>query len=147
MQACPLNAKENLLMNTNSATSTPICDQLRGTGNWNPAWDALAELDPVWAEKFMAMGMHTVTSGVLEPKVLEFLAIAVDASCTHMYAPGTRRHIRKALELGATREEIAAVLQAVSVLGIHSSSLGAPILLEELAAIEQAETAAAHAVG
>ena len=134
-------------MNTNSATSTPICDQLRATGNWNPAWDALAELDPVWAEKFMAMGMHTVMSGVLEPKVLEFLAIAVDASCTHMYAPGTRRHIRKALELGATREEIAAVLQAVSVLGIHSSSLGAPILLEELAAIEQAETAAAHAVG
>jgi alkylhydroperoxidase/carboxymuconolactone decarboxylase family protein YurZ len=147
MQVCLLNAKENLLMNTNSATSTPICDQLRATGNWNPAWDALAELDPVWAEKFMAMGMHTVMSGVLEPKVLEFLAIAVDASCTHMYAPGTRRHIRKALELGATREEIAAVLQAVSVLGIHSSSLGAPILLEELAAIEQAETAAAHAVG
>ena len=128
-------------------SATPVCDQLRATGNWNPAWDALAELDPVWAEKFMAMGMHTVMSGVLEPKVLEFLAIAVDASCTHMYAPGTRRHIRKALELGATREEIAAVLQAVSVLGIHSSSLGAPILLEELAAIEQAETAAAHAVG
>jgi alkylhydroperoxidase/carboxymuconolactone decarboxylase family protein YurZ len=134
-------------MNTNGATVTPICDQLRATGNWNPAWDALAELDPVWAEKFMAMGMHTVMSGVLEPKVLEFLAIAVDASCTHMYAPGTRRHIRKALELGATREEIAAVLQAVSVLGIHSSSLGAPILLEELAAIKQAKTAAAQAVG
>ncbi|SIO72832.1 Uncharacterized conserved protein YurZ, alkylhydroperoxidase/carboxymuconolactone decarboxylase family [Burkholderia sp. GAS332] len=130
-------------MNTNGATATPICDQLRATGNWNPAWDALAELDPVWAEKFMAMGMHTVMSGVLEPKVLEFLAIAVDASCTHMYAPGTRRHIRKALELGATREEIAAVLQAVSVLGIHSSSLGAPILLEELAAIEQGKAPAA----
>ena len=128
-------------------SATPVCDQLRARGNWNPAWDGLAELDPVWAEKFMAMGMHTVMSGVLEPKVLEFLAIAVDASCTHMYAPGTRRHIRKALELGATREEIAAVLQAVSVLGIHSSSLGAPILLEELAAIKQAKTAAAQAVG
>jgi alkylhydroperoxidase/carboxymuconolactone decarboxylase family protein YurZ len=79
---------------------------------------------------------------VLEPKVVEFLAIAVDASCTHMYAPGTRRHIRKALELGATKEEIAAVLQAVSVLGIHSSSLGAPILLDELAALEQEKRAA-----
>ena len=135
------------MSNELSHSATPVCDQLRATGNWNPAWDALAELDPVWAEKFMAMGMHTVMSGVLEPKVLEFLAIAVDASCTHMYAPGTRRHIRKALELGATREEIAAVLQAVSVLSIHSSSLGAPILLEELAAIEQAKTAAAHAVG
>jgi alkylhydroperoxidase/carboxymuconolactone decarboxylase family protein YurZ len=123
---------------TKPATSTPVSDQLRASGNWNPAWDAFAELDPVWAEKFMAMGMHTIMSGVLEPKVLEFIAIAVDASCTHMYAPGTRRHIRKALELGATAEEITAVLQAVSVLGIHSSSLGAPILLEELAAVKKA---------
>lgn len=126
-------------------STTPVCDHLRATGNWNPAWDAIAELDPEWAEKFMVMGMHPVMSGVLEPKVLEFLAIAVDASCTHMYAPGTRRHIRKALELGASKEEIAAVLQAVSVLGIHSSSLGAPILLEELAALEQKQTAGAAA--
>ena len=126
------------MSNETSGSATPVCDQLRATGNWNPAWDAFAELDPVWAEKFMAMGMHPMMSGVLEPKVVEFISIAVEASCTHMYAPGTRRHIRKALELGATREEIAAVLQAVSVLGIHTSSLGAPILLEELAAFEKA---------
>ncbi|RKE39439.1 alkylhydroperoxidase/carboxymuconolactone decarboxylase family protein YurZ [Paraburkholderia sp. BL23I1N1] len=135
------------MSNETNHSATPICDGLRATGNWNPAWDAFAEIDPVWAEKFMAMGMHTVMSGVLEPKVLEFIAIAVDASCTHMYAPGTRRHIRKALELGATREEIAAVLQAVSVLGIHSSSLGAPILLEELAAFEKARAGSAQAAG
>ena len=127
------------------ASATPLCDQLRATGNWNPAWDAIAELDPAWIEKFIAMGMHPVLSGVLDPKVYEFIAIAVDASCTHMYAPGTRRHIRKALELGATREEIAAVLQAVSVLGIHTSSLGAPILLEELAALQQQQASAERA--
>ncbi|MGE8367219.1 carboxymuconolactone decarboxylase family protein [Cupriavidus sp.] len=126
-------------------SATPLCDRLRATGNWNPAWDAFAELDPVWAEKFMVMGMHPILSGVLEPKVVEFIAIAVDASCTHMYAPGTRRHIRRALELGATKEEIAAVLQAVSVLGIHSSSLGSPILLEELAALEREKRAAEKA--
>jgi len=51
-----------------------------------------------------------------------------------MYAPGVRRHIRKALELGVSKEEILAVLQTVSALGIHSMSLGAPILAEELAA-------------
>ncbi|MDH6146748.1 MULTISPECIES: carboxymuconolactone decarboxylase family protein [Paraburkholderia] len=132
-------------MSNETSSATPVSDQLRATGNWNPAWDAIAQLDPVWAEKFMAMGMHPVISGVLEPKVFEFLAIAVDASCTHMYAPGTRRHIRKAIELGATQQEIAAVLQAVSVLGIHSSSLGAPILLEELAAFETAKGEGAQA--
>lgn len=132
------------MSNETNRSDTSVCDHLRATGNWNPAWDAIVELDPVWAEKFMTMGAHTMMSGVLEPKVLEFLAIAVDSSCTHMYAPGTRRHIRKALELGASKEEIAAVLQAVSVLGLHSSSLGAPILLEELAAFKQAETEGAQ---
>lgn len=127
-----------------SASATPLCDQLRATGNWNPRWDPFAELDPEWTEKFMVMAMHPILSGVLEPKVVEFIAIAVDASCTHMYAPGTRRHIRRALELGATKEEIAAVLQGVSVLGIHTSSLGAPILLEELAALQQEQQAPAE---
>ncbi|MBV8605363.1 MAG: carboxymuconolactone decarboxylase family protein [Pelomonas sp.] len=116
-----------------SAPATPVCDRLRAAGQWNPAWDAFAALDPAWTEKFVAMGITPMVSGLLEPKVVEFLAIAVDASCTHMYAPGVRRHIRRALELGASQAEILAVLQAVSVLGIHSMSLGAPILVEEVA--------------
>lgn len=120
-----------------SSSPTPICDHLRAAGEWNAAWEPFYEVDPVWTEKFMAMGMHPKLSNVIAPKVWEFIAIAVDASCTHMYAPGTRRHIRKALELGATKEEVAAVLQGVSVLGIHTSSLGMPILLEELAALQR----------
>jgi len=129
-------------MNNDSPPSaTPVCDRLRKSGNWNPAWEPFAQLDAAWTEKFMDMAMHPVAAGVLEPKVLEFLAIAVDASCTHMYAPGTRRHIRRALELGATKEEINAVLQAVAVLGIHTCSLGAPILLEEVAAMEREKAA------
>lgn len=123
---------------TSASGATPICDHLRATGEWNTAWDSFFEIDPLWTEKFMAMGVHPRLSNVIEPKVWEFIAIAVDASCTHLYAPGTRRHIRKALELGATKEEIAAVLQGVSVLGIHTSSLGMPILLEELATLQGA---------
>lgn len=119
-------------MNAPTAT-TPLSDALRAAGAWNPAWNPLAELDAEWAEKFMVMGTHPLSRGVLDPKTWEFIAIAVDASCTHMYAPGVRRHIRTALELGATREEIMAVLEAVAVLGIHSVALGAPILLEEAA--------------
>ena len=117
--------------------ATPVCDRLRETDNWNSAWDEIAELDPAWLEKFMDMAMTPITSGVLDAKTLEFLAIAVDASCTHLYAPGVRRHIRKALQIGATKEEILAVLQYVSVLGIHSFALGAPILVEELLAAER----------
>jgi alkylhydroperoxidase/carboxymuconolactone decarboxylase family protein YurZ len=116
-------------------STTPVCDSLRASGYWNTDWDPFVALDPAWTEKFIAMGISPMVSGVLDRKTVEFLAIAVDASCTHMYAPGVRRHIRAALELGATKEEIAAVLQCVSVLGIHTMSLGAPILLEELDAM------------
>ena len=119
------------------SSETRVCDTLRATGNWNPNWEPFAALDPGWTEKFMAVGITPMVSGVLDAKTVEFIAIAVDASCTHMYAPGVRRHIRKALELGATKQEIAAVLQCVSMLGIHTMSLGAPILLEELAARER----------
>ena len=117
-------------------SATPLCDQLRRSGEWNPNWTPFAELDPDWTERFMAMGLKPMLSGVLDAKTIEFIAIAVDASCTHMYAPGVRRHIRKALALGATPQQITAVLQLTSVLGIHTMSLGAPILQEELAAFQ-----------
>ncbi|MBK5351061.1 carboxymuconolactone decarboxylase family protein [Pseudomonas sp. TH41] len=110
---------------------TPTCDAMRDSGNWNHAWDPLAELDAEWMEKFVGMATHPIRKGILDPKTFELIAIAVDASCTHMYAPGVRRHIRKALELGVSVEEILAVLQLTTILGIHSMALGAPILIEE----------------
>ena len=36
----------------------------------------------------------------LPPKDAELLSIAFDVSITHMYAPGTRRHIKNALKAG-----------------------------------------------
>lgn len=111
---------------------TPISDAMKASGNWNAAWDDAASLDAEWMEDFLKMGTSAWQRNVLDPKTLEFIAIAVDASCTHMYAPGTRRHIAKALDLGATPEEILAVLQAVAVLGIHSVALGAPMLVDEM---------------
>ncbi|MCA3256318.1 MAG: carboxymuconolactone decarboxylase family protein [Alphaproteobacteria bacterium] len=105
---------------------------MKAQGSWNAAWDEAEALDPEWMESFLAMGTTPWRRGVLDPKTLEFLAIAVDASCTHLYAPGVRRHIAKALDLGATPEEIMAVLEAVAVLGIHSVALGAPMLAQEM---------------
>ena len=132
----PLSQPEShtTLTAPSTTASTPICDQLRAAGQWNPLWNPFYELDPAWTEAFFAMGTRPMLSGVLDAKTIEFIAIAVDAACTHLYGPGVRRHIEKALDLGATKEEITAVLQLTSVLGIHSMSLGAPMLLEALAA-------------
>ncbi|MGZ6019298.1 MAG: carboxymuconolactone decarboxylase family protein [Phenylobacterium sp.] len=114
------------------AEPTPIADALRAEGQFNPAWEAIAEFDPQWLEKFLAMGLHGRARGVLDSKTWELIAIAVDAACTHMYGPGVRRHIPGALAAGATPEEIVAVLEGVAVLGIHSCALGFPMLAEAL---------------
>jgi alkylhydroperoxidase/carboxymuconolactone decarboxylase family protein YurZ len=115
-------------------SDAPVSDAMRANGQWNSAWDAMAALDPLWLETFLAAGTLPLRRGVLDPKIYEFLAIAVDASCTHLYAPGTRRHIAAALDKGATPEEVMAVLEAVAVLGLHSVALGAPMLVEEMKA-------------
>jgi alkylhydroperoxidase/carboxymuconolactone decarboxylase family protein YurZ len=104
----------------------------QATGNWNPDWEPFAKLDPSWTEKVIAMAIAPAVAGVLDPKTIELIGIALDASCTHMYAPGVRRHIQRALKAGATKEEITTVLQLASMQGLHSICLGAPILLEEL---------------
>jgi alkylhydroperoxidase/carboxymuconolactone decarboxylase family protein YurZ len=123
-------------------SATPLSDQLKASGNWNPNWTPFEELDPVWTEKFMTMAFHPLDKNLLDAKTVEFISIAVDASCTHMYGPGVRRHIKKALELGASKEEILAVLQLTSVLGVHSLSLGAPMLQEEFAAFSKDQKSA-----
>lgn len=42
--------------------------------------------------------------------------------------------MKNALKYGATKEEIMEVLELTSVLGIHTLTLGVPILVEELKA-------------
>ena len=81
-----------------NAPPTPITDVLRSSGEFNAAWDTIAERDPEWLEAFLAMGIKPRLRGVLDPKTWELIAIAVDAACTHLYGPGVRRHVRKALE-------------------------------------------------
>ncbi|MCP2316382.1 putative conserved protein YurZ, alkylhydroperoxidase/carboxymuconolactone decarboxylase family [Nocardia amikacinitolerans] len=116
---------------------TPVVDAMRAQGTWNPLWDKLYDWDPEWTEQFMSMGSLPIRRGVLSPQTVELLSIAVDAACTHMYSPGVRRHIRAALELGVSPEEILAVLELTSVLGIHACNIGVPVLAEELDAFER----------
>lgn len=103
-------------------------------GSWNPLWDQLLDWDPDFFEAYANFSSVPWRRRVLAPKVKELIYIAIDASATHLYAPGLRRHIRNALALGAKRAEILEVLELVSVLGIHACNLGVPILAEELQA-------------
>ena len=116
--------------------ATPVCDRLRAAGQWNDAWTPFYDLDPGWTERFIAVGIPVYSGGVLAPKLAELLSIAFDASITHMYAPGTRRHIKAALAHGATVEEIMEVLKLCVIAGVEAANLTVPILAGELATLD-----------
>jgi alkylhydroperoxidase/carboxymuconolactone decarboxylase family protein YurZ len=101
-------------------------------GYWNEFWDGLLELDPDFFEAYLRFSGVPWRSGTLSPKFKELIYIAIDASTTHLYEPGLRQHIRNALRHGATREEIMEVYELTSVLGIHTCTLGVPVLIDEL---------------
>lgn len=118
---------------TAPSPNTPACDRMKAMGQWNSAWDPFYALDPIWTNEFMTTGIGIYASEVLPPKEVELLSIALDASYTHMYAPGTRRHIRNALHAGATIAEVMEVLKLCVVQGVQACNMGVPILADELA--------------
>lgn len=111
---------------------TPVCDKMKAAGQWNTAWDGFFDIDPGWTEAIIAASLPVYTSGILSPKLAELLSIAVDVSITHMYAPGTRRHIQSALKLGVTIEEIMEVFKICVSMGMQAANLGVHILEEEI---------------
>jgi alkylhydroperoxidase/carboxymuconolactone decarboxylase family protein YurZ len=102
-------------------------------GYWHSFWNGLLELDPDFFEGYTEFSSHPWTQGVLEPKVKELIYTAFDASATHLYVPGLRQHIENALAYGATAAEIMEVFEIASLIGIHTCTMGIPIVLEELA--------------
>jgi alkylhydroperoxidase/carboxymuconolactone decarboxylase family protein YurZ len=112
---------------------TPFCDKMRAIDQWNTVWDPFFDLDPLWTDQFFETAIGVYQSGLLPAKEVELLSIAFDASYTHMYAPGVRRHIKGALKAGAAMEEIMEVLKLCVVQGVQACNLGVPILAEELA--------------
>jgi alkylhydroperoxidase/carboxymuconolactone decarboxylase family protein YurZ len=101
-------------------------------GFWNSTWESLLELDASFFEAFLDFSAVPWRKGALEPKIKEFIYIAVDAAGTGPYEPGLRQHIRKAIEYGATKEELLEVLELTSTLGIHACNIGVPLLLDVL---------------
>lgn len=125
-------------MRTGPAPLSPQQEKLKAEftasrGYWHEFWDGLLELDPELFAAYLDFSALPWRSGVLAPKVKELIYIAFDAAATHLYQPGLKLHMRNAIRLGATAEEITEVLEIVSVIGIHAATVGVPILAEELA--------------
>ena len=101
------------------------------TGPWDAeAFEVLERWEPAWSTALERVTNDPWT-GALDRKTVELVCVAINSACTNLNEDGTRRHIRRALEAGATRDELLTVLKMASLLSIHTCSLGAPILIEE----------------
>ncbi len=102
---------------------------------WGSSLDKMKEWDTTGAELLLRVGTSPWTSGVLTTKEIALIYLALNCACTNLDAEGTRRQIRASLDAGATREEILLVFKCGAGVAVHSCSLGAPILLEEMKAM------------
>ena len=104
-------------------------------GYWNPTWDEMLEVDPRLFEAYTEFSSVPWKHGHLSPLVKELIYIAFDTSATHLYKVGLKLHIENALGYGATPQQILEVMEIASVIGIHTVTTGAPILLDEVAKV------------
>jgi alkylhydroperoxidase/carboxymuconolactone decarboxylase family protein YurZ len=105
----------------------------REHGYWSEPLDDVLALDPTFFRAYLDFSTVANRSGALDPKDRELIQIAIDGAATHLFVPGLRRHVQRAVELGATDAEIMEVLELTATLGIHAANAGVPILLEVLA--------------
>lgn len=106
---------------------------VRVRGAWSDAWEHILWLDAEFFASYLRLSSVPWTRGSLEPKVKEFIYIAADCNATHMFEPGVRQHVRKALEFGASGQEVMEVFELISTVGIHAATVGIPVLMELLA--------------
>lgn len=99
-------------------------------GFWPEEYEGLAAFCPDFLESHLNSSVIGARSELISPLLSEYIAIAIDASTTHLFEPGLRIHIRNALRLGATGEQIALVLEIVSIIGTQSQLIAFPILAD-----------------
>ena len=99
---------------------------------WTHQWDVVARHAPNYVSAYITLRSVPFNKRHLLPKMQELVLLAVDASCTHLFVPGIKLHTAQALKAGATKEEIVEVLQLVSVLGIHATTIGVSTLVDVL---------------
>lgn len=112
---------------------TPAQQQLKERfietmGYWNDFRDDLLRFDTAYFEQYFEFLTLPMRRGILTPKLIEFIYIAIDASTTHLFDKGIDVHIQGAIEKGATKEEIMAVIQITAGQGFHTLLEMLPLL-------------------
>lgn len=97
---------------------------------WSPHWDTVLAYAPEYFEAYLGLSRIPWVHGVLDEWFKELIFVAIDVVTTHLFTDGVRVHIRKAIEYGATPDQVIDVITIASNIGIHSTLMGAGQLPE-----------------
>jgi alkylhydroperoxidase/carboxymuconolactone decarboxylase family protein YurZ len=92
--------------------------------------DELSALDPRYFEVAARLYSHPRRTGHLRPVEHALLEIALDSMVTQLDRQRLRASLHAGRAAGASVEEIVAVLEVVAVIGLHSATVGLPILFD-----------------
>ena len=99
-------------------------------GAWDESAAAAIRSDPEFFTVFLRWAGAARVSGVLSPRVVALISIAVNASVTHRDRATLTREVRAALALGVTPAEILEVCNMTSGVSVHSLTVGVPIVAD-----------------
>lgn len=99
-------------------------------GDWPAFCTVLLRLDPGYLRAVFDMLTAVPAGGGLSVEEEVLLSLGLSACFTAFNADATRRHIRRALDMGVDRRAILQVLQMTAHLGVHACALGVPALLD-----------------
>ena len=103
--------------------------QLVAKLGFRPAWlDLALRASPKFVRNYVALSHATGTTGALDPKSRAFIFLAIYSSPALNRPEQIREHSRRAIELGATTEELLDIVQLASGIGVHAMMTGVPPL-------------------
>ena len=102
----------------------------RGKWKWNDTWETILCLNERVLGAYSDLSSVSHKKGYLDAKTKELIYLAMDASISHMYLPGLKRHMIHAIQdLGILPEEILETLLITSTCSAATYTVGFPILM------------------
>jgi alkylhydroperoxidase/carboxymuconolactone decarboxylase family protein YurZ len=96
---------------------------IRRRGYWADDWQLILEMDPEFLAAYTEVSAYAGERGILDRRTRELIYVACGSAVSHQHPLGILTHGRNALDAGATPQELLAVMELVSTIGIGTVHL------------------------
>ncbi|GAA1054302.1 carboxymuconolactone decarboxylase family protein [Dietzia natronolimnaea] len=93
---------------------------------WTPHWDTVLAYTPEYFEAYLDLSSIPWNHGTLSDAFKELIYVAIDVVTTHLFTAGIHTHTKKAIEYGATPDQVIDVMAIASNIGIDTVLAGVP---------------------